>query len=45
LALDIAGHSGRVSEEVILFAQLSIGRQEQTEIEAVRSSEGSRASF
>jgi len=30
---------------VVSFAQLSVGRQEQTDIEALRSSEGSRASF
>jgi hypothetical protein len=39
------GNSRRDSEEVVSFAQLSVGWQEQTDIEAVRSSEGSRASF
>jgi len=31
--------------EVVSFAQISIDRQEETDVEAVRSSEGSRASF
>jgi hypothetical protein len=39
------GNSRRDSAEVVSFAQLSIGRQEETHFEAVRSSEGSRASF
>jgi hypothetical protein len=39
------GNSRRDSAEVVSFAQLSVGRQEQTDIEALRSSEGSRASF
>jgi hypothetical protein len=30
---------------VVSFAQISIDRQEETDVEAVRSSEGSRASF
>jgi hypothetical protein len=39
------GNSRRDSAEVVSFAQLSVGPQEQTDIEAVRGSESSRASF
>jgi hypothetical protein len=39
------GHSGIASKEVVPFAQLFSGQLEQSDVEAVRSSEGSRAGF